>query len=106
MKINSRLYTAAVILLSSGFALAQDAPEGDSVRPTPEERQAEREARRAEWESMTDAERTAAREARRAQAKERFEGMSEEERQAWREQIHQRRGGPGGRHRGGGEEAL
>ncbi len=108
MRISSRLFTAAVILFSAGVSVAQDAPESDAGAPSIEDRRAAREARRSEWESMSEDERAAVRaerrqrmEARRAQARERYENMSEEERQAMREQRQQRRESMDG-HRPGG----
>ena len=92
-------------LMTMGTVYAQEDPPDDPRGMSTEERQAamdarhaEREARRAKWESMSDEERAAVREkreqrmaVRRAERRERFDNMSPEEQQAVRERMRDRR---------------
>lgn len=92
-------------LMTMGTVYAQEDPPDDPRGMNTEERQAamdarhaEREARRAKWESMSDEERAAVREkreqrmaVRRAERRERFDNMSAEEQQAVRERMRDRK---------------
>ncbi len=92
------LLLATATLMTMSTAVAQDNPQREPRDMTAEERDAAREARRANWENMSDEERAAVREkreqrkaVRRAERRERFESMSPEERQAMRERRQERR---------------
>jgi hypothetical protein len=91
--LQKTLLLVSACLFVFGSAQAQEATDDSQV--TNEARQAERDARRAQWESMSNEDRAAARakrdEARSADGRDRDEmrrraaNMSEEERQAMRE---------------------
>jgi len=91
--LKKTLLLVSASLFVFGSAQAQEAADDSQV--TNEARQAERDARRAQWESMSDEERAAARakrdEARgrdgrdRDEMRRRAENMSEEQRQALRQ---------------------
>ena len=92
---------AIASLMLMGTAIAQDDPAQDRQQMSAEERQAARqakmEARRAEWDNMSEEERTAARaqreaagQERKAANRERWENMSDEERQAVRDRRSER----------------
>jgi hypothetical protein len=88
---------AIASLFVMGTAIAQEDPANDRQQMSAEERQAAREARRAEWENMSEEERAAARaqreeagQERRAATRERMENMSDEERQAARDRMKKR----------------
>lgn len=87
------LATGAATLLAMETAVAQDAPPPDPSAMSAEEREAFREARREQWQNMSEQERAATREKHRAEReqhraamRERYDNMSEEERAAAREQ--------------------
>ena len=91
------LILAIAAAAAFGTASAQDTPPADPGPMTQEQRNAIREAHRAQWEAMSEEERAIFREERRAMmverrkaAKERWEAMSEEERAAFREERRQR----------------
>jgi len=91
-------------LMTMGTAYAQEEPPGDRQGMTPEQRQAameqrrtRNEARRTEWENMSDEQRAAARaersskmEQRRVEMRKRWESMSDEDRNAMRERRTER----------------
>jgi hypothetical protein len=86
------LLLATAALMTMATAVAQDDPPREPREMNSEQRDADREARREQWQDMSEEERAAAREQHRAKAQERraarrehFENMSEEERQAMRE---------------------
>jgi len=102
-------------LMTMGVAYAQEEPPGDRQAMTPEQRQAameqrrtRQEARRNDWENMSDEQRATARaerdqkmEQRRAANRERYENMSDEERTAMRERRTERQSRhSGNRHQG------
>ena len=104
------LLLAIASLMTMGTVYAQEDPPDDPRAMSAEQRHAQREARRAAWENMSDEERAVVREKRdqkmakrRAERRERFDSMSPEERQAARERMRDRnhhhpgRRGPGQR---------
>ena len=112
------LLAGIAALMSMGTVFAQEGPPGDRQEMTAEQRQeakdarrARNEARRSEWENMSDEQRVAARaerdqkmEQRRVEMRQRWESMSDEDRQAVRERREERRSmhsGTGGQRKTG-----
>ena len=102
MNINS--WTGSIVIATLFFPIAAVAQDPDEMTRAErrayfaslpaDERQAEREAAKARWDSMSDAERQAKREERQAQREARrtqWESMSEEERQAMRAEMRAKR---------------